>query len=175
MATFMNTDLALAGAELLVWLESHPLLVFVIGVALLAPGLICCLAARRGEAAARQGLNRIDDRLSQIYRAVELLTDTTESAFGITFAEIERISEETGARVARRAAMPGRVATAALEGMSPRDIALNEGVSEGEIRLRLRLKDIGATEATKASEASGASQVIGASEADQPQQPYQTH
>lgn len=25
MATFMNTDLALSGAELLVWLEAHPL------------------------------------------------------------------------------------------------------------------------------------------------------
>jgi hypothetical protein len=169
MATLMNSDVALFGAELWVWMEAHPLMVLVISLALSAPGVICILAARRGAAAARAGLNRIDERLSQIYRAVELLTDTTESAFGTTFAEIERISEETGTRAARRAAMPNRVAAAASEGLSPREIALREGVSEGEIRLRLQL--------IEATGAAGESAGMTASEAsaDQPEQSYQTH
>jgi hypothetical protein len=178
MAALMNSDVVLWGAELWVWMEAHPLLVLAISVVLLAPGVICVVAARRGEAAARAGLNRIDDRLTQIHRAVELLTDTTESAFGITFAEIERISEEAGVRASHRAAMRHRVAAAANEGLSPREIALTEGVSEGEIRLRLRLQDTGTGEEGGASgpggEIHGSDQPRPAN-ADQAHPLYQTH
>jgi hypothetical protein len=175
MATMTNADFALWGAELLIWMEAHPVLVVMIIAALMAPGLICVVAARRGEAAARSGLHRIDERLGQIYRAVELLTDTTESAFGITFAEIERIAEETGVRAARRAQMPNRVATAARDGMSPREIALSEGVSEGEIRLRLQLlRASGASEADTA--ARPGDEIHGSNPAAaEAGQPYQTH
>jgi hypothetical protein len=65
--------------------------------------------------------------------------------------------------------MPNRVAAAASEGLSPREIALREGVSEGEIRLRLQL--------IEATGAAGESAGMTASEAsaDQPEQSYQTH
>ena len=131
--------LLLRGAELLVWMESHLLITAGVALALLAPGAICIWAARRGAAVSRQSLARIEQRLTQICSAVELLTDTTESALQTAFAEIERLSETSGARAAHRAGLPTRVKKAARNGRSAREIAQTEGVSEGEVRLRLRL------------------------------------
>jgi hypothetical protein len=136
----MTDLLLLSVAELLVWLESHAAIAAGVVAALLVPGLICCWAARRGAVVSRQALTRIDQRLTQICSAVELLTDTTESALRTAFGEIERLSQENATAAAHRAGLPIRVKKAARNGRTAREIAQAEGVSEGEVRLRLRLQ-----------------------------------
>ena len=135
----MTEFLLLRGAELMVWLETHGAITAAIGAVLLAPGVMCCIAARRGAVVSRQSVARIEQRLTQMSSALELLTDTTESALRSAFAEIERLSAETPV-AAEREALHTRVKTAARNGRTAREIAQSEGVSEGEVRLRLRLR-----------------------------------
>lgn len=134
----MIDSLILQGAELLVWMEGNVAVSLAIAAALLIPGLVCCWAARRGSVVSKKDLADIDRRLTQIYAAVELLTDTTESSLRVAFAEISRLSHEQ-----RRATadddLHSRMKTAARNGRTAREIAQSEGVSEGEVRLRLRL------------------------------------
>jgi hypothetical protein len=126
------------GAELLVWIKSHGLVASAVGAALLLPGLACCWAARRGAVVSRQALTRIDQRLAHICSAVELLTDTTEASLKAAFAEIERLSAAQREADALES-LHQRVRAAARHGRTAREIAQAEGVSEGEVRLRLRL------------------------------------
>ena len=135
----MTDSLLMGVAELLVWLESHALVAGGLALALTVPGLVCCWAARRGALVSRQALSRIDERLTHLCSAVELLTDTTESALRTAFTEIERLSQEGGADRGQRAALPQRLKKAARNGRSAREIAQSEGLSEGEVRLQLRL------------------------------------
>ena len=130
--------LQIRGAELLVWIESHGIVSAVIATVLTVPGLMCCLAARRAAVVSRQTLGRIDQRLTQVCSAVELLTDTTESALHAAFGEIERLSAEQQAP-GERESLHTRLKKAARNGRTAREIAQSEGVSEGEVRLRLRL------------------------------------
>ena len=134
----MTDVLALRGAELLVWFNTHALIAIAVGGALMIPGALCCWAARRGAVVSRQTLARIDQRLTQVCAAVELLTDTTESALQSAFAEIERLSHDAGTH-AERESLHHRVKKAARNGRTAREIAQTEGVSEGEVRLRLKL------------------------------------
>ena len=128
----------LRGAELLLWMQAHAIATAVVIAALLVPGLVCIWAARRGAVVSREALTQIDQRLTHIRSAVELLTDTTESALQTAFAEIERMSDG-GHGLTQRAELPARVQSAARNGRTAREIAQAEGLSEGEVRLRLRL------------------------------------
>lgn len=128
------------GAELLVWAESNLRLAIPIVAALLVPGIVCCWAARQGAVVASTRLHRLDSRLAHLSSAVELLTDTTEEGLRSAFAEIERVSSESGARAAFRAGLPTRVRLAAGTGQAAHEIAQREGVSEGEVLLRLKLQ-----------------------------------
>jgi len=113
------------------------------GLALLlvVPGAICVWIARR--LGARSHLARIEEletRLANLSSAVSLLTDTTESAFRDVMSEIERLSRTPAASpFDKHASVQRRMSVAARNGRSVRDIAVSEGVSEGEARLRLRL------------------------------------
>jgi len=133
-------DLALLGAALLIWIEAHPVLSALVFVALLVPGSVSCYAARCGVIASRASMQRIEGRLTHICSAVELLTDTTEGAFRSTFTEIERLTNENLARADHRLSLQQRVNKAATYGRTPWEIAQLEGVSEGEVRLRMRLQ-----------------------------------
>ena len=135
----MIDGVVLRGAELLVWMQGHAIATAVVSAALLVPGLVCCWAAQRGAVVSRQALKQIDQRLTHICSAVAILTDTTESALQTAFTEIERLSDGGNDRIAHRADLPARVQFAARNGRSAREIAQAEGVSEGEVRLRLRL------------------------------------
>jgi len=134
----MTELLALRGAELLVWFDAHAIVAIAVAAALLVPGALCCWAARRSAVVSRQTLARIDERLTQVCSAVELLTDTTESSLRSAFTEIERLSLEARSH-AERESLHHRVKKAARNGRTAREIAQSEGVSEGEVRLRLRL------------------------------------
>ncbi|MDE3130174.1 MAG: hypothetical protein KGL16_03400 [Acidobacteriota bacterium] len=84
-------------------------------------------------------LDRFEDRLAHFSGALTLLTETTEQGFrtlAIEIARPERMVATGTSRIATR-----RVARAARQGRSPLDIAAQERMSEGEVRLRLHLSD----------------------------------
>lgn len=135
-------EMFLMAANVFVWLESHALIAGAAAAVLLAPGAVCCWAAYRMACAARQDMLRIDQRLTKICQAVELLTDTTESAMQSALSEVERFSVLRGLEARRRAGVTQRVKRAAKRGQSSREIAQREGLSEGEVRLRLRLNGV---------------------------------
>lgn len=83
-----------------------------------------------------------DERLSHLADALALLTDTSESGFNAVAAEVGRLAE-TGTPTAPTALANRRLATQARRGRSVQQIAAAEGVSEGEIRLRLHLVEQG--------------------------------
>src|SRR6187455_3243117 len=89
--------------------------------------------------ASRTGVRDIERRLSQLSSAVELLTDTTESGLQAAFTEIQHLTKTGVQRTTKQPGLQTRVRRAARKGRSARDIAITEGVSEGEVRLRLTL------------------------------------
>lgn len=127
------------GAEVLLWAESNTLVAATIAAVLLVPGGLCCWAARQGAVVSRKSMTQVEERLARISTALELLTDTTESALGTAFNEIGRLSQGHGADADDRGLLPARVQMAARNGRTAREIAQAEGISEGEVRLRLRL------------------------------------
>jgi hypothetical protein len=112
-------------------------------VMLLIPGATCLWMARRLGRIRYVSADRLEDaeaRIANLSAALSLLTDTTEAAFRDVMEEIER---QTRARnespFDRRVSTTRRIGLAASNGRSAREIAVSEGVSEGEVRLRLRL------------------------------------
>lgn len=115
-----------------------------IAVVLLLPGAACVVIARRLGRIRYVPIERIEQvehRLTTLSAALSLLTDTTEAAFRDVVQEVERQTHanHNQSPFERRASAHRRIGLAASNGQSARDIALSEGVSEGEVRLRLRL------------------------------------
>lgn len=85
-------------------------------------------------------IDRLDDRIAHLMAGVSLLTDTTEGALRDVAVEIGRLAATTdGARPDTRAASRSRINGAARRGRTVQDIAANEQLSEGEVRLHLQL------------------------------------
>jgi hypothetical protein len=82
----------------------------------------------------------VSERLTHFADALGLLTETTEAGFRAVVLELGRVSE-TGVGAPMRPTT-GRVARLARRGRSVQQIASDEQVSEGEVRLRLRLADV---------------------------------
>lgn len=88
----------------------------------------------------RAAVNRLDERTAHLMACVSLLTDATESALRDVAIEIGRLAAVTeGARARSGPAGHHRIAEAARLGHSIQDIAANEEISEGEVRLRMQL------------------------------------
>lgn len=84
-------------------------------------------------------LRGFDERLSRTVQGLELLVDTTEAGFAmLSAAERARTSEVTPAKVATKNTTR-RIVSAARRGKDVPDIAAREGMSEGEVRLRVHL------------------------------------
>jgi hypothetical protein len=83
-------------------------------------------------------LRHNDVRLVQLGDAVSLLTEATESGFRSVASEVERLSR-TGPASAARSVSLRRLTTAASRGRTHAEIAAAEGLSEGEVALRLNL------------------------------------
>lgn len=83
----------------------------------------------------------LEGRLARLADAMTLLTETTESGFAVLAAQLERVSATPSRRPAGRTTTTARVAGAARRGRSVAEIAAKEGVSEGEVRLRLHLAE----------------------------------
>ena len=88
----------------------------------------------------RAMLERLEDRLAHLNAGVSLLTDTTETGLRDVAVEIGRLSAMSTAPTPKsRPVTQRRVARAAKQGRSVREIAAVEGVSEGEVRLHLQM------------------------------------
>ena len=92
----------------------------------------------------QSAVERLDDRIAHLLAGVSLLTDTTEGALRDVATEITRIAATAApsdeARPRPRAATQRRIAGAARRGTAVQDIAADEQISEGEVRLRLQLE-----------------------------------
>ena len=132
-------ELVSAGRDLGAWAQAHGLVAGIGGVAVIAPVAACWWLARRTLAASRKGVVEVERRLLQLSSAVELLTDTTESGLQAAFTEIQHLTRTGVQRTTKQPGLQSRVRRAARKGRSARDISIAEGVSEGEVRLRLTL------------------------------------
>ena len=112
------------------------MLMVVGGAPLLILGGLVWLRAQQQAA-----IERLDDRMAHLLAGVSLLTDTTEGALRDIAVEINRLAApKEEPRPRPRAATQRRITTASRRGRSVQDIAADEQVSEGEVRLRLQLE-----------------------------------
>jgi hypothetical protein len=132
-------DLLQFGVELMVWGQSHLGLAVAVLAALMVPGAVCCWAATRGVVISRAAFQQMDKRLTHLGTAVALLTDAAEDGLRSAFSEIEQIAWTQDAAGAEGADVQARIGRAARRGRHPREIAQAEGLSESEVRLRLKL------------------------------------
>jgi len=84
-----------------------------------------------------RALDRVQARMAHQGEALSLLTDTSENGFAAIARELDRLA--TPEPKPSRRPSTRRVATAARKGRSVAEIAADERVSEGEVRLRLGL------------------------------------
>lgn len=84
-------------------------------------------------------LQRNDDRLSHLSDALSMLAETTETGFRNVAFELDRRQPAAPAQPAASRLTTRQLVTAARRGASVHEIAAAEQVSEGEVRLRLRL------------------------------------
>lgn len=85
-------------------------------------------------------IDRLDDRVAHLMAGVSLLTDTTEGALRDVAIEIGRLAATSvTARQEAPAVSRNRINGAARRGRTVQDIAANEQLSEGEVRLHLQL------------------------------------
>jgi hypothetical protein len=85
------------------------------------------------------GIDRLDDRIAHLVAGTSLLTDTTEGALRDIAHEIGRLAAGAEGLARTGAAGQRRIATAARQGRTIRDIAATEELSEGEVLLHLQL------------------------------------
>lgn len=83
-------------------------------------------------------LGRLEERVHHLGDALALLTETAESGFNTMAGEIERLRQPRS-RTAESRPTSARVASAARRGRTVQEIAKTEGLSEGEVRLRLQM------------------------------------
>jgi hypothetical protein len=93
------------------------------------------------------GVQKLDEKLGHYGDALSLLTETTESGFKAVAAELDRTAARPNdgpAKAAIKKAMPApstaaRISAAARRGRTVPEIAADEELSEGEVRLRLHM------------------------------------
>ena len=143
-------------SRLCVWLIAEPVLLVALAMMLLGPGVAFCWAGSQVQGVrvprtatwparfrgAPRGTERIEQRLSSLCTALSILTDSTEAGLREAISGLERLSGAAAASPEVRMVREQRVREAAGQGQSARDIAIAEGISEGEVRLRLRLQGL---------------------------------
>jgi hypothetical protein len=107
----------------------------------LGAATIAALLVLRSTRQTAATLAALDHRITQLTAGIALLTDTTEIGLRDVATEIGRLATPaaTAPRPRPRTVTQRRIAVAAKRGRSVQEIAANEDVSEGEVRLRLNL------------------------------------
>jgi hypothetical protein len=85
-------------------------------------------------------LSHMRERLSRLADGLALLTDTTESGLSTLLREVQA-SRTKAPRASTRASVQKRVASAVKRGDDVVDVAMQESLSESEIRLHLQLAE----------------------------------
>ena len=85
-----------------------------------------------------KSLRHTEQRVAQLSDALALLTETSEAGFRAMATEIERLAE-AGPRRREPRVNIARMAAAVRRGRTIAEIAAAEGLSEGEVALRLHL------------------------------------
>ena len=85
-------------------------------------------------------LGRMEARISRCTQGLALLVDTTETGFTLLNNELSKLGASPRRQAATRVTTK-RIVTAAGRGQSIPEIAANTGVSEGEARLRMLLRN----------------------------------
>ena len=85
----------------------------------------------------RRFIGPVEDRLSSLTHSLTLLIDTTETCFQVVATQLGQ--EQTAATSAERAARQRRMVRAVRRGRSVAEMAADEKVAQGEVRLRLHL------------------------------------
>jgi hypothetical protein len=111
---------------------------YVIGAGVVLVGLQAVLTLSLLRALWR--VRDVGTRVAHYGDALSLLTETTESGFRAVAGEVERLGHPRARRPEARTTT-ARVATAVRRGRSVQEIAADEQVSEGEVRLRLHLAE----------------------------------
>ena len=88
----------------------------------------------------QRATERLEERLGHLLAGISLLTDTTEGGLRDVALEMSRVSSPA-AKPRTRAATARRLSGAVKRGRTVREIAANEQLSEGEVRLRLQLNE----------------------------------
>ncbi len=83
---------------------------------------------------------RFDERLTRCTQGLNLLVDTTEAGFAMLGGELGKVTAAPPPRAAGKGTTR-RIVNAAKRGRSVPEIAAREGLSEGEVRLRMHLAD----------------------------------
>jgi hypothetical protein len=108
---------------------------------LAAGGLIATLSTVVGLIRQRTALVRLDERMAHLTAAVTLLTSTTEDGWRTVSAELARGSAVAPALqpAPPEPTLRERIERAAGHGRTVKDIATEEGISEGEVLMHLLL------------------------------------
>lgn len=114
----------------------HPVVVAAGGVFLVLLGLQAWLLWRLTRMMA--GAARLEGRVAHFADALSLLTETTEAGFRAVAGELTRRQAAEPADSRPRPSL-ARLKAALKRGRSIAEIAAAEGMSEGEVRLRLHL------------------------------------
>jgi hypothetical protein len=86
---------------------------------------------------AARSMRRLEKRIERQGDALALMTETSEAGFAAVARELERLA--VAAAKPDRRTSTRRVTTAVRKGNTIADIAAAEGISEGEVRLRLSM------------------------------------
>jgi hypothetical protein len=103
------------------------------GVVLTQLVLVLWMLRRLGE------LSHMRERMSRLADGLALLTDTTESGLSTLLREVQ--AGRKSARASSRATVSKRVTAAARKGEDIAEIAMQEDLSESEVRLHLQLAE----------------------------------
>lgn len=114
----------------------HPVVIAAAGVLLVLLGLQAWLLWRLARMMA--GAARLEGRVAHFADALSLLTETTEAGFRAVAGELTRRHAPEPAEPRPRPSL-ARLKAALKRGRSIAEIAAAEGMSEGEVRLRLHL------------------------------------
>src|SRR5690606_39252597 len=115
---------------------------------LVATGTLAIVAVRLLQAL--RAVVHLEQHVTRLQEGTNLLTDTVEMGFRQVAAELERLAQAVPAGAPAPVRQPparattARVKAASGRGRSVREIAAEEQVSEGEVRLRLSLAEAAA-------------------------------
>jgi hypothetical protein len=81
-----------------------------------------------------------DERLTRCTQGLSLLADTSEAGFAMLGNELGKLTSAPQRRVSNKTTTR-RIVSASRRGRGVAEIAAREGLSEGEVRLRMHLAD----------------------------------